>query len=93
LVFYVHRHKVQNDRHFGTRHLYGFAQTRRLQLLQEALDKMKKEVLEQGIMQEREKTIMYFYYDVALSAQQIADTLAYHVQYVQSVIDKFEKGK
>jgi hypothetical protein len=64
-----------------------------------ALDKIQKEAheqgleqgLEQGIMLEREKTIMNFWRGMGLTARQIADVQHWHEQYVQSVIDKFEK--
>jgi hypothetical protein len=52
---------------------------------QTALDKI--------IMEERERTIMNFHQGMGLSAQDIANVQHWHVQYVQSVIDKFEKGK
>ena len=55
----------------------------------------RKQGIEQGIEQaekrEREKTIMNMRREMGLTAKQIAKVKRLHVQYVQSVIDKFEK--
>jgi hypothetical protein len=58
---------------------------------EKAVAEIREEGLEQGRMQEREQTIMNLSRGMGLSAQQIADVQHFHLQYVQSVIDKFEK--
>ena len=50
------------------------------------------ELAEQRVEREREKIIMNFWRGMGLTVQDIANVQGWHVQYVQSVIDKFEKG-
>jgi hypothetical protein len=52
-----------------------------------ALDKMQQEAR----VQEREKIIMNAHHTMGFSAEQIAKFAGFDAQYVQSVIDKFEK--
>jgi DNA-binding transcriptional regulator YiaG len=49
------------------------------------------EIREEGREEERESTIMQLRQKMGLSAEQIATIKDFTVQYVQSVIDKFEK--
>ena len=49
------------------------------------------ELAEERVEREREKIIMNAYHTMGFSAEQVAKFAGFHEQYVQSVIDKFEK--
>jgi predicted transposase YdaD len=56
-----------------------------------AVTEIREEGREEGREEERESTIMQLRQKMGLSAEQIATIKDFTVQYVQSVIDKFEK--
>ena len=56
-------------------------------LFGKAVSEIQEEALEKG----REQTIMNIRQKMGFSAEQIANMTDFTVQYVQSVIDKFEK--
>jgi predicted transposase/invertase (TIGR01784 family) len=55
-------------------------------------EKYKKEGRQEGRQEEREHTILNFYRIKGWSVEQIADAMLLSNEYVQSVIDKFEKN-
>jgi hypothetical protein len=72
-----------------TLELYGGTAIKEIR--EEAREQGLEQGLEQGEVRGQEKTIMNIRRNKGYSAELIADITGFHVQYVQSVIDKFEK--
>jgi hypothetical protein len=86
---YISQPKIQESM------LYTKEYLTKSSIFENAVTEIRKEEreqgLEQGREQEREHLIMNSRQRMGFSAKQIADILGFHAQYVQSVIDKFEK--
>jgi hypothetical protein len=77
---------MQADKEFLTNYPIFFEKA-----VAEIREEGREQGLEQGMMREREKIIMNIYRKNKHSADLIADLTGFHEQYIQSVIDKFEK--
>jgi hypothetical protein len=72
---------------FGSRAVAELQEEAREQGIEQGIE----QGFEQGRVQEREHLIIHFWQSSGFSVEKIADILGFHEQYVQSVIDKFEK--
>ncbi len=81
---------MQADKEFLTHYPVFFGKAV-AEIQEEAREQGLEQGLERGREQEREHLIIHFWQSTGYPVEKIADVLGFNIQYVQSVIDKFEK--